>query len=583
MALVPLARIASAPTASIQPQAVARLQAGNATQGVQMAQAIGQVGGVALQLQEKYAELNDTRNLIEAENIMRAKTQEFNTWRMDPANADESKWLPRWQEMQNETQKFVDGLKITDRARLGLSRSFGRWSDGQTISVQGDAFKQGVRRTGAALERRIKQAEDDGNDGQVSSSYDEMAKLGIATKEEAELAKYESLQRSKASRLSKAETELNTIKKDAASTWQDVRSFVEQNPDMSDSEKANILVEAENEYRLKDLSALVYQNPDHGFESAQNDFKRGVISQTQLIQLERASNSRKNEMRRDEFLGIADKIKGNKAQPGEVLSMIENGQRLTDGDKADLADMMVAPKNDPLTFSSMMNEAANFEHATDSPEYSIFLSKIDSRLESSQRSEVLARLEKKTGKTEGAFTRAFGDVFRFADDDMKNGDFGPTTGKLSDLSVELPPAVRVEVDTFKADLIKDNEERLKTEPKFADYIESKAREKWWGTQKKETRGSSYQAFEIADENGKRAALSRQVQAVQMLEAYKDANPSKTPDDLLAEYNRIVSKLRSASKLPPVAPRGGVNPVGTTIPAIDAIKLDDILKRHAKNP
>ena len=175
-------------------------------------------------------------------------------------------------------------------------------------------------------------------------------------------------------------------------------------------------------------------------------------------------------------------------------------------------------------------------------------------------------------------------MFRFADDDLKNGVFGPTTGKLSDLSVALPPGVRVEVDTLKADLIKDNAERLKTEPKFADYIESKAREKWWNMQKEDARGSSYQAFEIADENGKRAASSRQVQAVQMLEAYKAANPGKTPDELLGEYNRIVSRLRSSSGLTPVAPRAGTGSGSSLLlPAPDTINLDDVLKRHAKNP
>ena len=581
MPLVPLAPIAR-PVTGVQVQA-AQTAVQNRGQ-MQRAEAIGQAGQMLVGLMDKYNQVVDTRNLVEAETTMRKTTQDFNQWRLDPANADESKWLPEWEKRQSELQRTFDGLKLSERARLGLSRSFGQWSDNYTISLQGNVFKQGEKRTGAALQLRAQQAEEAGDDGQVSSTYDQAAKLNVMTPEEAELAKYNSLKRSKASRLGKAAVELDTLKKDAASTWDDVRTFVEQNPDMSDSEKANILVEAENEYRLKDLSALVYENPDHGLEAAQNDFKRGVISQSQLIQLERTSGARKNEMRRDEFVGIADKIKGGKAQPGEVLSMIEGGQRLTDGDKAELADMMVTPKNDPLTFSSMMKEAANFEHATDSPEYSMFLSRIDSRLESTQRSEVLARLEKKTGKTEGAFTRAFGDVFRFADDDLKNGVFGPTTGKLSDLSVALPPGVRVEVDTLKADLIKDNSERLKTEPKFADYIESKAREKWWNMQKEDARGSSYQAFEIADENGKRAASSRQVQAVQMLEAYKTANPGKTPDELLGEYNRIVSRLRSSSGLTPVAPRAGAGSGSSLLlPAPDTINLDDVLKRHAKNP
>lgn len=241
------------------------MQAGNATQGMQMAEAIGKTGVVLGNLREKYIEISDTRNLIEAENVMRAKTQEFNNWRSDPANADESKWLTKWQEVQGETQKHIDGLEMTEGARLNLTRSFGRWSDGQTISVQGDAFKQGVKRTGAALQLRAQQAEEAGDDGQVSSTYDQAAKLNVMTPEEAELAKYNSLKRSKATRVGKFDAMLDADMSAPSVEWDAIRETVRNNPDLTDSEKkiklANIDSTHVRRSEMDDIQAATLTNP----------------------------------------------------------------------------------------------------------------------------------------------------------------------------------------------------------------------------------------------------------------------------------------------------------------------------------
>jgi hypothetical protein len=167
--------------------------------------------------------------------------------------------------MQNETQKFVDGLKITDRARLGLSRSFGRWSDGQTISVQGDAFKQGVRRTGSALELRIKQGVDAGDDSLVSSSYDEMAKLGVATKEEAELGKYESLKRSKGTRVGAFVSNLEAEMSAPVVDWDEARNRVKEYGDLSEDEKKSMLAKIDSTHvrrsQTDEVQAITLQNP----------------------------------------------------------------------------------------------------------------------------------------------------------------------------------------------------------------------------------------------------------------------------------------------------------------------------------
>ena len=87
MPLVPLAPIAR-PVNGVQVQA-AQTAVQNRGQ-MQRAEAIGQAGQMLVGLMDKYNQVVDTRNLVEAETAMRKTTQDFNQWRLDPANADES-------------------------------------------------------------------------------------------------------------------------------------------------------------------------------------------------------------------------------------------------------------------------------------------------------------------------------------------------------------------------------------------------------------------------------------------------------------------------------------------------------------
>jgi len=571
MPLVPLAPIAR-PIQGVRVQAAQ--QAVNTRADQQTVQAIQQAGGAVVGLLDRYNELTDTRNLVEAENEMRTATQDFNAWRLDPANADESQWLPKWQETQAAVQKKFDGLKLSDRARLGLSRSFGQWSDGQTISLQGDVFKQGARRTSEALQLRIEQGEELGDDGQIESSYGAAVKTGVMLQQEADLAKFHSLKRSKATRVQQSKTQLDTLLNDPAAKFEDVRSFVEQNPDLTDSEKTNLLVQAENRYGMNGLEHLIYENPDHGLEAAQNDFQRGTITANQLDALDKLARSRKTQIRGEEYSAITDAIKAN-SKPDQLVPMIDNSRQLTAGDKAEIMAVIDGDIDNPKTFSSLQKEAANFPHAADSPEYAVFVKRVESLTTGKLRSAVLDTLGKSTGESGGeggSFTRSFGKVFAFADDDLQQGVFGSTTGKLADLQTILPANIRVQVDTLKNKIIAANPSK-KDDQGFLEYAESKARDQWWNAQPEEKRGGAYTDFEIDDAAKSRSASILQTTAISELEAFRAAHPEKGPTELVSEYNRIVSKLRSASKLPPIAPSGGAAP---TLPDLNQ-KFNSIIK------
>lgn len=300
MPLVPLAPIAR-PLQGVRVQAAQ--QAVNTRADQQRVQAIQQAGGAVVGLLDRYNELTDTRNLVEAENEMRKATQDFNAWRLDPTNADESQWLPKWEETQAAVQKKFDGLKLSDRARLGLSRSFGQWSDGQTISLQGDVFKQGARRTSEALQLRVKQAVDSGDDALVSSSFDQMSKLGVILPEEAENAKYDALKRSKATRVGAFESSLETMMSGPTVDWKAVRESVSDNADLSAEEKKNLIarIESTNLVRAQkdEVQALTLTNPAEArrkleageFDQLSPGDRQALIVQTKQVQSAGASEA----------------------------------------------------------------------------------------------------------------------------------------------------------------------------------------------------------------------------------------------------------------------------------------------------
>lgn len=575
MPLVPLAPIARAPViGNVTPVQLTS----NANRTAQMGQAIGQAGETLVNLQAKYAELVDARSMIAAENVMRQTTNDFNAWRLDPQNADESAWLPKWQEMQSAAQKQIDGLKMTEGARLNTTRSWGRWSDAQTISVQGDVFKQGVQRTKDALDLRMKQGIDSGDDSLIRSTVEHGVKLGVFTPEEGALVEYDASKAAKETRRGRFNLDLKTMLDAPTAKADEVKASIQSNADLTDSEKSNLLMQVENRFKDAELEHLIDTNPVHGLESAQNDFSRGKITANKLDELTRRADTVKTRERGKQYEGIVDAMKAGTPKEG-IAKMLDDGNFLTPGDKAEIMLALDKPANDPMMLSTLAKEAANFQHAPDSPEYFLFTKRVDALATGDNRAHILGLRDKALAgeKEGGSFSRSFGKVFSFADDDLKNGVFGPTTGKLSDLNTVLPPKIRAEVDTLKTKFLNENAERIKKEPRFADYAEAKAREAWWNTQKEDTRGESFQAYEVEDAAASRSAAALQVQAIQELEAFRNANPNKTASELVSEYGRIVARMRSTRGMVPTASGGGVNPAGVVLPKLED-RLNSILSK-----
>jgi len=135
-------------------------------------QALSNVSGTLQTLALKKAEADDTRQLVEAEGEMRRHAMEFQQFQQ--TTTDQDQWLPEWQKRQTGMQKYIDGLKLTDSARIRLKSSFGRWSDGHAIAIQGEAFKQSVGRARMAVFTRGEEA---AKSGDLNGAYNALSML----------------------------------------------------------------------------------------------------------------------------------------------------------------------------------------------------------------------------------------------------------------------------------------------------------------------------------------------------------------------------------------------------------------------
>ena len=102
--------------------------------------ALGDVANVAFDISEKAKRANDVTKLTEASLAMNQAQVDFATFQQE--NPDESKWLPKWQELQNGIKGRFDQEALSPDARLQFADRFSNWATRGTIMVQSNAFKQ---------------------------------------------------------------------------------------------------------------------------------------------------------------------------------------------------------------------------------------------------------------------------------------------------------------------------------------------------------------------------------------------------------------------------------------------------------
>ena len=176
-------------------------------------------------------------------------------------------------------QTYIDKLKLTDDARLRLTSSFGRWSDGHAIAIQGEAFKQAVSRSVDAVKLRASEGAREGNYSDIDNAFS-LALPGSMTPEQEALWKSDLYKQADAANKEKLDTQLQIDLDQRKSTQAKAR--VQGAPFLTDLEKqskiARIDATAAVNEQKDQFQALSLQDPQKALAELQDEKKFALIS-----------------------------------------------------------------------------------------------------------------------------------------------------------------------------------------------------------------------------------------------------------------------------------------------------------------
>jgi hypothetical protein len=548
-------------------------------------QALGKVGNVMGELAQKQQQANDTRQLIEAEGEMRKQAMEFQQFQQ--TTTDQERWLPAWQERQAGMQKYMDGLKLTDGARLRLTSSFGQWSDNHAADVQGMAFKQAVGRSVDAVKLRAGEGAAAGDYSQIDASF-KLLQPGSLTPQKEALWKSDLYKQADEVNRKKIDVQNETdIKNEGPAALPSVRARLEENGHLFDkTERESRLAGADYGAEVQSIEVIAYDDPRRALELAPLKL-RGP----DRIRVMDTAKARLNELRSASLKDYTFQIQSGVADKDKFAGKIMDDANLEPFDKASLASFLDrGPVNDPITYASLYAEAKNFVGNEGSPEYSQLLSRVDMNLREDQKSSVIATLGDSVKTPKDAQSRAKSAIYSQMSDDLRAGMFGEILGKLDDPKTAIPANMRADIRTIRDNLIanegKAEAERIAKEPLRLEFWERRAREQWW--KGRPDKGDDFQQYAVEDENAKRAASDRAWAAITEVEAYQQQNPRATPQEIKAHYEAQLVRQRASLQLDSAPTMKGAMPginslptraaPNTVLPSLDAIK-----KRHATNP
>ena len=532
-------------------------------QGEQWAKALGQASEAFQVMAKKTAEANDTRQLIEAEGDMRRHAMEFQQFQQ--TTTDQEQWLPEWQKRQTEMQKRMDGMKLTDGARLRLTSSFGRWSDSNAIAIQGEAFKHAVGRSLDAVKLRAAEGAKAGDYGQIDNALS-LAVEGSMTPEQKELERARLYEIAKNANREREKMMADTIVKEKGFAGvSEANAIFAESPHWTPEEKANMKAETARAVEVENLAVIANDDPRRALELAPAFEQAGKITAPERIRIMDAAEGRLNEVRTEKIQRYSSQIQNGVPDINKLAAQIYDDADLEVSDKEGLQSFLkMGPINDPVSYAKLFSEAKGFEKAEGTPEYAQFVSRVGMALKGPEKESVMATLGETVKAPKDASTRAFNEVFAMGADDLKNGLFGDYLGKLQDPSTLPPPNVRQEIRTLRDQLIADEGEgemkTIKENPRRLEFWERRAREKWHENNADKNKGD-FMSYAIEDENKKREASKRWQDSLANLEKWRRENPKATPQEFRAEYEKSLVRQRA------------VGSVGTLLPSTESIQQE----------
>lgn len=291
-------------------------------------QALSNVSGALQTLALKKAEADDTRQLVEAEGEMRRHAMEFQQFQQ--TTTDQDQWLPEWQKRQTGMQKYIDGLKLTDNARLRLTSSFGRWSDGHAVAIQGEAFKQSVGRAKQAVVNRANEAAAAG-DFQAIQSALSLLPADYTTPEEREFMRLELDGKAKAVAIDQLNKKVGT-----ALDMRDVsgaKAMVAESPHLSDIDRKAQLARIDSTHAVNaqkdEFQALSLREPQKALADLDDPTKFALVSPGDREVMRVQANSILAGQSSDAWRDIKTRIDLGQVKKGETFDGIKELDPLT--------------------------------------------------------------------------------------------------------------------------------------------------------------------------------------------------------------------------------------------------------------
>lgn len=326
----------------------------NAQNTTAIGDALQGLGEQGSRLAIAYNQANDARHLIEAEQEMQSTVLDFAKWQAE--NPEESNWIPEWEKRTQGLQKSFDKRKISDSARLGLTRSFGRWSTGETLQLQGQAVKQAGQRARTAASNTIQMALETGDEERANSAVDLLVASNNAFPEEAQSMRLAIADKVKAKRQTDALNYAN-----AALDQRDIEGAkaIIQSAPFDDSERKMRLAQIDATHAVNEqkdeFQALALTKPQEALKSLDDPQKFALVSPGDREVMRTQTKSIIAGQSLDAFRDIKSRIDLGQVKPGETFESFKELDPL-------MRDQLLAYNRDFANKSSM-NTPAEYEAA----------------------------------------------------------------------------------------------------------------------------------------------------------------------------------------------------------------------------
>lgn len=109
--------------------------------GMRLGQSIGQIGGIAQSMAEKFGKAKDTADLARAETVMRAA---FEKQQNEQLGLPVDQWEDNWKRNLEQTQKAMAEIKFSNNAAQEFAPSWQRWTELSNVQIQGQARKKQI-------------------------------------------------------------------------------------------------------------------------------------------------------------------------------------------------------------------------------------------------------------------------------------------------------------------------------------------------------------------------------------------------------------------------------------------------------